>query len=348
MPAELLGWPGVTLRPIMGCRAFFSRQADAGQLREPCASRRKPDWMNRAEEPALVWLRLGKVDFERALRRPGVAPSRLGLAGWIEIPLASRGHLEEAVRWLGRTYEHPPNRKEKREVREAEEAEEAGEAEGEGTAGASGVLQERAMHKNESTQCSGRFEEAFCYAAKAHAGQTRKGKPRPYIGHLMGVAALVLQYGGDEEQAIGALLHDTVEDAGGRPRLDDIRARFGARVARIVEGCSDSFAEDPAKKAPWIERKRKYVAEAPKKSADVKLVSAADKLYNVREILMDVRAEGPATLERFNGKRDGTLWYYRALAEAFRAGQPSPPLRALLEEYERAVAELERLAGSPS
>jgi (p)ppGpp synthase/HD superfamily hydrolase len=202
--------------------------------------------------------------------------------------------------------------------------------------------------RSDSVVEESRLSEAFAYAAEAHAGQMRKGKPRPYIGHLMGVAALVLQYGGDEEQAIAALLHDAVEDAGGRPRLDDIRARFGERVARIVEGCSDSLAEEPTKKAPWRERKRGYLARVPEKPAEVKLVSAADKLHNVREVVMDVRAEGAETLERFSGKRKGTLWYYRALVDAFRAGEQSPQLNSLLDEYERTVAELEHLAGSPS
>lgn len=106
--AELLGWPGVTIRPMMGCPSFFRGKQMLGSYVNRALSKRKLEWMNRVEEPALVWIRLGEADFQRALRRPGVIPSRLGFVGWIEIPLASRLHLEEAVRWFGRTYEHPP------------------------------------------------------------------------------------------------------------------------------------------------------------------------------------------------------------------------------------------------
>jgi GTP pyrophosphokinase len=189
-----------------------------------------------------------------------------------------------------------------------------------------------------------RFAEAFRYALELHAGQTRKKTARPYIGHLLGVAALVLQYGGDEEQAIAALLHDAVEDAGGRPTLEAIRRRFGERVARIVEGCTDSFEADASKKPPWLERKRGYLEHVRKAPPEVLLVSAADKLYNVRELLADYRAEGEAVWPRFAGRREGTLWYYRALADAFRATSALP----IVAEYDRAVRELERLAESPS
>jgi (p)ppGpp synthase/HD superfamily hydrolase len=200
------------------------------------------------------------------------------------------------------------------------------------------------MKQSQPTQLTARFEAAFRYAAAAHAGQTRKGTPRPYIGHLLSVTALVLEYGGDEEQAIAALLHDAVEAAGGRRRLADIRRRFGRRVARIVEGCSDSFAENPAERPPWKARKRDYIARIPGEPAEVKLVSAADKLSNVRELVSDLRSDGPATFARFQGGRDGTLWYYRELARAFRRGGQSPALARLLDEYDRAVAELRRLA----
>jgi len=186
-----------------------------------------------------------------------------------------------------------------------------------------------------------RFDEAFLYASKLHAGQTRKKTGRPYIGHLMGVAALVLQQGGDEDAAIGALLHDAAEDCGGKPILEEIRGRFGERVAQIVDGCTDSY-ESP--KPPWLERKRKYVERARHVSADVRLVSAADKLHNVREILLDYRAQGEEVWERFAGGRDGTLWYYRALVGAFRERGSTP----LVDELDRAVSELEQLATGKS
>ena len=184
-----------------------------------------------------------------------------------------------------------------------------------------------------------RFDDAFVYAHRIHRNQRRKRTERPYISHLMGVASLVLQYGGDEEQAIAALLHDAVEDCGGAPRLKEIREKFGERVARIVNGCTDS---DQMQKPPWRERKQRYVDHVRKEEPDVLLVSAADKLYNVREILMDLREHSSAVWDRFSGGREGSLWYYRALVEAFH-GRAA---HALVDELERAVSELERLSTS--
>jgi (p)ppGpp synthase/HD superfamily hydrolase len=183
---------------------------------------------------------------------------------------------------------------------------------------------------------SSRFDDAFLYAHEAHRNQRRKKTDRPYVSHLLGVASLVLQYGGDEEQAIAALLHDVVEDCGGAPRLEEIRRKFGQRVARIVDGCTDS---DQTPKPPWRERKEGYLQRVRREDTDVLLISAADKLYNVREILMDLREHGPGIWERFTGRREGSLWYYRALVEAFRGRAPRP----LVDELERVVAELERL-----
>jgi (p)ppGpp synthase/HD superfamily hydrolase len=155
----------------------------------------------------------------------------------------------------------------------------------------------------------------------------------------MSVGSIVLSYGGDEEQAIAALLHDAAEDAGGRPVLEEIRRRFGERVARIVDGCTDTF-DDP--KPAWRPRKEQYIAHVRTADADTRLVSAADKLHNVREIIMDVRQHGAEVWQRFSGKRDGSLWYYRALVDAFRDGWSHP----ILDDYEHEVAELEHLAGS--
>ena len=197
------------------------------------------------------------------------------------------------------------------------------------------------------TSLSSRFDDAFLYAHEAHRHQRRKRTDRPYISHLMGVASLVLQYGGDEEQAMAALLHDVVEDCGGAPRLEEIRGKFGERVGRLVDGCTDS---DQTPKPPWRERKEAYLRRVLGEGADVLLVSAADKLYNVREILMDLREHGPGVWERFTGRREGSRWYYRALVEVFRerASRPDvgPRERALLplvDELDRTVAELERL-----
>jgi (p)ppGpp synthase/HD superfamily hydrolase len=188
---------------------------------------------------------------------------------------------------------------------------------------------------------SHRFTEALGYAARLHIRQTRKGKSQPYVGHLLAVAAIVIQHGGDEEEAIAALLHDAVEDQGGLPRLDEIRRKFGARVARIVDGCTDAYT-DP--KPPWKERKLAYIKRVACEPEDVRLVSAADKLANAREVLSDYRVEGDQVFLRFKGGKEGTLWYYRTLVEVFRKAGTTP----LIEELARVIAELETLAGSSS
>lgn len=182
-----------------------------------------------------------------------------------------------------------------------------------------------------------RFIEALGYAARLHANQVRKRTERPYIGHLLSVTSIVIEYGGDEEMAIAALLHDAVEDQGGMSRLREIRRKFGARVARIVDGCTDSYTEP---KPPWRERKRAYIRRVAAEPEDVRLVSAADKLSNVRETIHDRRVHGDSVFERFQGKKAGTLWYYRALVEVFRKAGPTP----LVAELERAVSELESQA----
>jgi GTP pyrophosphokinase len=182
-----------------------------------------------------------------------------------------------------------------------------------------------------------RFIEALGYAARLHAKQVRKRTERPYVGHLLSVTSIVIEYGGDEAMAIAALLHDAVEDQGGLTRLREIRKKFGARVARIVDGCTDSYTEP---KPPWRERKLAYIERVASEPDDVRLVSAADKLSNVRETIHDLRVHGDAVFEKFQGKKDGTLWYYRALVEVFRKAGANP----LIEELDRAVTELESLA----
>lgn len=184
-----------------------------------------------------------------------------------------------------------------------------------------------------------RFVEALGYAAELHLHQRRKGKGQPYVGHLLGVAAIVIQHGGGEEEVIAALLHDAVEDQGGLPRLDEIREKFGERVARIVDGCTDSYEVSGAKRE-WGERKRAYIEKVAQAPADVQMVSAADKLANAREILADYRLEGDAVFCRFQGGKQGTLWYYRALVEVFRKAAATP----LVDELDRVVTELESLA----
>src|SRR3984893_16072009 len=184
-----------------------------------------------------------------------------------------------------------------------------------------------------------RFLRAFNFAAEKHAGQTRKTTTIPYVAHLMGVASLVLEFGGDEDMAIAALLHDVVEDCGGAPMLKEVRRRFGSRVAKIVDGCTDS---DTCPKPPWRERKEAYIRHLKSADAETRLVSAADKLNNVRSIVSDYREVGESVWARFTGGRDGTLWYYRALLQEFLRGKPS----RLIRELELAVRELEAAAGA--
>jgi len=185
-----------------------------------------------------------------------------------------------------------------------------------------------------------KFEEALIYASQVHAVQRRKGTGIPYITHLLAVTAIVGENGGTEDEAVAALLHDAPEDQGGEERLEDIRARFGDEVAEIVAGCSDTF-ETP--KPEWKERKERYIAHVRGASNSVRLVSAADKLHNARSVLSDYRKLGGALWERFNGGREGTLWYYGALVEAFREAETSP---SIVGELDRTVTELEHLAGA--
>jgi (p)ppGpp synthase/HD superfamily hydrolase len=182
-----------------------------------------------------------------------------------------------------------------------------------------------------------RFDKALLCASKMHAGQPRKATRVPYIAHLLGVASLVLEAGGDEDLAIAALLHDVVEDCGGAPVLKQVRQNFGRRVARIVDGCTDSYTHP---KPPWRERKERFLHKLHKADSDTRLVAAADKLHNARSILADYREIGESVWQRFNGGREGTLWYYRALADALGRA----PNR-LTHELERVVADLEEMSG---
>ena len=188
-----------------------------------------------------------------------------------------------------------------------------------------------------------RFESALVYANQVHHGQHRKGTGIPYMAHILGVAAIAMEYGANDDQAIGALLHDAAEDGGGEARLAEIRARFGDAVGDIVLGCSDSLVEHPEDKLPWRERKQAYLAHLEGASESVCLVSAADKLHNVRSIIRDFRMHGDEVWERFHGQRDGTLWYYEAVADALVRRYWSPLTRDLQHEVE----ELLQLADNP-
>lgn len=186
---------------------------------------------------------------------------------------------------------------------------------------------------------SERFTEALTFATQLHANQVRKGSGVPYITHLLGTASIALEYGANEEEAIAALLHDAIEDQGGAPTREEIRRRFGDTITAIVDGCTDS---DTKLKPPWKERKQAYIAHIPTASDSVRLVSAADKLYNARSVLKDYRIMGEALWQRFAGGKDGTLWYYRSIVQAFRSAGESP----LVEELDRVVSEIERLVST--
>jgi GTP pyrophosphokinase len=183
-----------------------------------------------------------------------------------------------------------------------------------------------------------RFVSAMAYAYQVHSGQRRKGTGIPYIAHILGVTAIAMEYGADEDQSIGALLHDAAEDGGGEATLAEIRARFGDAVAEIVLGCSDSLVEDPEDKLPWQERKENYLAHLESASQSVCLVSAADKLHNVRSIIRDYHEHGEAIWDRFQGSRDGTLWYYETVADTLIRRYRSQLTRDLQDEVDKLLA----------
>jgi GTP pyrophosphokinase len=181
-----------------------------------------------------------------------------------------------------------------------------------------------------------RFAKAFAYTVELHGDQIRKSKNGerviPYVAHLMSVAALVLEHGGDEDEAIAALLHDGPEDRGGRETLAVIRRDFGERVAAIVIGCSDTLE---LVKPEWKQRKQDYIEHlSANRNDSVFLVSLADKVHNLRSILEDYRRIGDALWERFTGNREGTLWYYKALLDIYEDEAP-PRCAELIKEMRR-------------
>ena len=186
-----------------------------------------------------------------------------------------------------------------------------------------------------------KFEAALLYTSEKQRQQIRKGSGTPYLSHLLQVAGLAMEHGADEELAIGALLHDVVEDCG-KETIEEIRDQFGERVLEIVLGCSDT-TDKVAETRSWRERKETYLAHLREEaSADVLLVSCCDKLHNSRSILSDLKEQGDAIWGIFKGGREGTLWYYRALVESYRQVD-APPRR--VRELDEVISEIERLAG---
>lgn len=188
---------------------------------------------------------------------------------------------------------------------------------------------------------SSRFTDALVFAAELHARQVRKLTGEPYIAHLLRVAGIALEYGANEDEAIAALLHDAIEDQGGPAARLDIQTRFGPRVAEIVDGCSDT---DQTPKPPWRRRKEAYLARLAQASPSVRLVSAADKLDNVRSLIDAYRHMGETVWQHFRGGREGTLWYFRGVVEVEKqAGD-----HRIVEVLDRAVSELHRVVGVAS
>lgn len=173
-----------------------------------------------------------------------------------------------------------------------------------------------------------RLDDAVAFAMDQFRGRVRKGTRIPYVTHLLQVLVLVGEHGGDEDQMIAAVLHDWLEDVEGALAAE-LERRYGPRVAHLVAGLSDSVSHP---KPPWRNRKETYLAHLAVAPAELKLISAADKLHNARSIRADHAVVGPAVWERFTAGRDGTLWYYAAVADALGAGWDHALLRALRAE----------------
>lgn len=186
---------------------------------------------------------------------------------------------------------------------------------------------------------SSRFEAALVYATRLHAAQMRKASDVPYVAHLLGVASLVLEDGGSEDEAIAALLHDAIEDQGGAATRQEIRRQFGDTITAWVDACTDS---ETTPKPPWRERKEKLLAQSRTASPAVRRILTADKLHNVRSVIADYRRLGDEIWSRFTTGKEGTLWYYRAMVDALSTAGPN----ALVEQLDQHVCELERLAGA--
>ncbi|HPC82160.1 MAG TPA: HD domain-containing protein [Thermoanaerobaculaceae bacterium] len=185
-----------------------------------------------------------------------------------------------------------------------------------------------------------RFERALVLAARLHRRQNRKGTSVPYVAHLLGVCATVLEHGGGEDEAIAALLHDAVEDQGGAATFELIRSGFGEKVAALVAACTDAWT---VPKPPWKQRKQAYLERLAGESDGALLVGAADKLYNLRSVVEAYRVHGEAVWSRFSRGREEQVWYFESVVAVLRGSGRLPP--ALAAELERELAELRALLG---
>ncbi len=195
------------------------------------------------------------------------------------------------------------------------------------------------------TNLTSRFTDAFAFAFEVHRGQTKKCTTVPYMSHLLEVAGLVLSFGGNEDEAIAALLHDTVEDHPNVASFEIIGQRFGPHVAAIVAGCSDATV---IPKPPWRPRKEKYIAHLRGADESELMVAAADKLANARTVIKDYREVGEKVWERFNAGKLDQLWYYRTVTQALADAAGAGRARALVEELRRTVEQLEELCADAS
>jgi len=192
------------------------------------------------------------------------------------------------------------------------------------------------MVKIVTVKLTERFEQALVYATRLHAQQIRKVTGVPYISHLLSVTALVLEDGGDEDEAIAALLHDAVEDQGGATTRAELLKLFGERVVAIVDGCTES---DTLPKPPWRDRKQQYLEQLRQGTPSIRRVALADKLHNARSLLFDYRQQGEAIWSVFGAGKEGIFWFYHSLLELYRQIHASP----MAEELTRVITELEQL-----
>lgn len=189
--------------------------------------------------------------------------------------------------------------------------------------------------KNNKTTLSSRFDEALIFANRTHAQQKRKHSGAPYLAHVLGVTALVLEDGGSEDEAIGALLHDAAEDQGGEQMLATIREKFGAKIEQIVRECSDTLASP---KPPWRKRKEQHLEVLRTALPETIRIMQADKVYNARNLQRSLIEHGPQAWQKFKGGREGTLWYFRqmhTLLSQTRSGYLMMELGRLIEILER-------------
>lgn len=198
--------------------------------------------------------------------------------------------------------------------------------------------------KSETNNLGSRFSCALSFAVEWHGSQSRKCVPIPYMSHLMTVSALVMENGGDEDQAIAALFHDAIEDApnaeAAAEREATIRAKFGDAVAEMVLECTDGKPDDGGKKAPWSERKTAYLATMSLKSASTLLVAGCDKLHNLTCTVRDLRRDGPNTLNRFNTDSTGLAWYYGEIGRILTENKApiADEYNAMLAEFKESLS----------